>query len=154
MIDYNELTGSIPTEVGLLTELTSLGLCKRLFSVLLVCFEIKQIHSFFASNLFSLIFSHIILIASNELTGSIPTEVGLLTELVGSLSLCKRLFSVSLVCFETNQIHSFFASNLFSLIFSHIILTDINELTGSIPTEVGLLTELTRLRLGKHFISI
>ena len=35
------LIGSIPTEIGLLTELTSLELCKRLFPVLLVCFEIK-----------------------------------------------------------------------------------------------------------------
>ena len=35
------LIGSIPTEVGLLTELTSLDLGKQLFSVLLVCFEIK-----------------------------------------------------------------------------------------------------------------
>ena len=53
------LIGSIPTEVGLLTELTSLRLSKRLFSVLLVCFEIEQIHSSFASNSFSIIFSHI-----------------------------------------------------------------------------------------------
>ena len=85
MIDYNELTGSIPTEVGLLTVLSNLGLGrKQLFSVLLVCFEIKHIHSFFASNLFSLIFTNIILLASNELTltGSIPTEVGLLSNLV------------------------------------------------------------------------
>ena len=39
VLDKNELSGSIPTEVGLLTELTSLVLCKQLFSVLLVCFE-------------------------------------------------------------------------------------------------------------------
>ena len=148
MTGDNKLTGSIPTEVGLLTELINLELCKRLFSVLLVCFEIKQIHSFFASNLFSLIFSHIILIASNELTGSIPTEVGLLTELT-SLGLCKRLFSVLLVCFEIKQIYLSFASNLFSLIFSRITLIDDNELTGSIPTEVGLLSNLVQLDLGK-----
>ena len=42
MIAWNELTGSIPTEVGLLTELTSLGLCKRLFSVLLLHFEKRR----------------------------------------------------------------------------------------------------------------
>ena len=53
----------------------------------------KHIHSFFASNLFTLIFSPIMLIDSNEVTGSIPTEVGLLTELT-YLSLCKQLFSV------------------------------------------------------------
>ena len=107
--------------------------------------------SFFASNLFFHIFPHIILIASNELTltGSIPTEVGLMTELT-SLVLSERLFSVLLVCFETKHIHSFFASNFFSLIFFHIILVDSNKLTGSIPTEIGLLTKLTNVRLGKR----
>ena len=100
------LIGSIPTEVGLLTELTSLELCKQLFSVLLVSFETKQIHSFSASNLFSLLLSHIILIASNKLTGSIPTEVGLLTELT-SLGLCKQLFSVLIVCMLRDKTDSF-----------------------------------------------
>ena len=150
MIAYNKLTGSIPTEVGLLTELTGLDFGKRLLSVLLLCSETKQI-SCLLLTFFSLIFSHIILIDYNELTGSIPTEVGLLTELsyldLGS----KQLFSVLLVCFETKHIHSFFASNLFSLIFPNIILLASNELTltGSIPTEVGLLTELIQLNLCK-----
>ena len=59
---YNTgLIGSIPTEIGLLTKLTSLRLGKRLFSVLLLCFEMKHIHLFFASNLFSLFFSHILI---------------------------------------------------------------------------------------------
>ena len=37
----NELTGPIPTEIGLLTELTWLDLGKRLFVVILLCFETK-----------------------------------------------------------------------------------------------------------------
>ena len=45
MIDSGSLTGSIPTEIGELTGLTSLGLGKQLFSVLLVYFETKQILS-------------------------------------------------------------------------------------------------------------
>ena len=39
-------------------------------------------------------------LSGTGLIGPIPTEVGLLTELIG-LELCKWLFSVSLVCFET-----------------------------------------------------
>ena len=39
----NKLTGPIPTEIGLLTDLTWLQLGKRLLSVLLSCFETKQI---------------------------------------------------------------------------------------------------------------
>ena len=53
-----------------------------LFIILLLCFETEHIHLFSASNLSSLIFSRIFLIASNELTVSIPMEVGLLTDLV------------------------------------------------------------------------
>ena len=104
---------------------------------------------FFASNLFSLYSSQINLIAYNGLTGSIPTEVGLLTELI-MLGFGKHLFPVLLVGFETKQIHSFFASNLFSLFFSHIILIDSNELTGSIPMEVSLMTTLTALGLSRN----
>ena len=41
----------------------------------------NKTYLFRASNLFSLIFSRIIVIAENELTGPIPTEVGSLTTL-------------------------------------------------------------------------
>ena len=44
-IGGNELTGSIPTEVGSLTELTQLELGTQLFSVVLFCFETKHIRS-------------------------------------------------------------------------------------------------------------
>ena len=39
------LIGSIPTDVGLLTKLTELSLGKHFLSVLPVCFQTKQIHS-------------------------------------------------------------------------------------------------------------
>ena len=45
IIDENELTGSIPTEVGSLTKLTQLELGTQLFSVVLFCFETKHIRS-------------------------------------------------------------------------------------------------------------
>ena len=131
------------------------ALRQNIFVLCVLCFTIMicdKIGSFFASNLFSLIFSHIILIASNEFTGSIPMEIGLSTKLT-SLGLSKWLFSFVLVCFDTKETRLFFASNLFSLIFSHIILIDYNHLTGSIPTEVGLLTELTGLWLSKRLFS-
>ena len=40
-IDGNELTGPIPTEISLLTDLMTLYLGKRLFVVILLCFETK-----------------------------------------------------------------------------------------------------------------
>ena len=42
-----------------------------------------------------------------------------------------------------NKTNSFYGSNFVPMILSHEIVTDTNKLTGSIPTEVGLLTELT-----------
>ena len=94
---------------------------------------------------FSLIFSQINLIAENGLTGSIPTKVGLLTELM-DFNLCKCLFSVLLLLLMKDE---FYTSNFFSLTFSHITLIGSNELTGSIPTEVGSLTLLEYLHLCK-----
>ena len=120
--------------------------------VLLLCFEMKHIHSFFASNLFSLIFPRIILIASNELTGSIPTEFGLLTELTKT-DLGKWLFFVLLVGFGTKCTRSLLLTMFLWLIFNPIV-TGNNKFTGSIPTEVGLLTELTDLRLCKRLFSV
>ena len=68
-LESNELTGSIPSEIGLLTSLNSLNF------------------------------------AINELIGSIPSEIGLLTSL-------EELY----LCY--------------------------NALTGTIPSEIGLLTSL------------
>ncbi|KAI8822813.1 hypothetical protein BJ741DRAFT_86809 [Chytriomyces cf. hyalinus JEL632] len=76
----NQLTGTIPTELGQLTSLTQLYL------------------------------------SSNQLTGSIPTELGRLTSL-NTLSLSS------------------------------------NQLTGSIPTELGRLTSLKTLRLASNRLS-
>ena len=44
-IDENDLTGSIQTEIGSLTELTEINLSKELFSILLLCLKTKQIRS-------------------------------------------------------------------------------------------------------------
>ena len=91
----------------------------------------------------------------NLLTGSIPTEVGLLTDLT-TLDLSKHFISIYLLCFETKSVINStlltFSCGFISFYVS--IVTDSNELTGSIPTEVGLLSDLSILKLGKHFISV
>ncbi len=79
-LDVNELTGSIPPELGTLTNLTALGLF------------------------------------TNELTGSIPEELGTLTNLT-------------------------------------FLDLGTNELTGSIPVELGNLTGLTALYLDNTLLS-
>jgi len=76
-LSFNQLTGSIPPEIGNLTNLTYLSL------------------------------------SNNQLTGSIPPEIGNLTNLTE-------------------------------------LRLDINQLTGSIPPEIGNLTNLTRMDLGRN----
>ena len=98
-IDGNELTGSIPTETGLMTALTHFYLSKHFISIFLLCFETKRIRSLILTiSLF--FFSHIILIASNELTGSIPTEIVFLPNLT-QLQLSEQYISILLLYFET-----------------------------------------------------
>ena len=75
----NELTGSIPTEVGSLTTLDYLNFGKQLFSVLLLYFETRQICFFMFLTILLLLFH----IADNELKGSIPNELGSLIYLQG-----------------------------------------------------------------------
>jgi hypothetical protein len=74
IIGSNDLAGPIPSELGLLTELTELGLRKSFLSFYLFSLCYEYIHS-----LAWMIFW---IIAANDLTGLIPSElVGLLTEL-------------------------------------------------------------------------
>jgi hypothetical protein len=65
--DGNSLTGSLPTELGALTKLTNLSMCK--------CNEQVEVMKRRVS--------HFVLLppASNSLTGSLPTELGALSEL-------------------------------------------------------------------------
>ena len=90
MIDQNELTGSIPTEIFLLTKLTGLNFCKRLAIFLFCCYAFKKklIRSMHLT-----FFSPLIPTDKNNMTNSIPTEIGILTNLK-ALYLCKRLFTV------------------------------------------------------------
>ena len=87
----------------------------------------------------------------NELTGTIPTDIGLLTKLsTGLLNLGKLLFSVSLIYFKPKKIYTFYASNLLSPLLFHI--AD-NELKGSIPNELGSLVYLQVLDFGMYILS-
>jgi Leucine-rich repeat (LRR) protein len=86
-LGWNQLTGSIPSEIGILTNLTGLSLY------------------------------------NNQLTGSIPPEIGNLTNLE-SLSLW---------------------GNCYSIEYTTEINLSISGLTGEIPPEIGNLTNLNRL---------
>ena len=83
---FNALTGSLPNEIGLLPSLKIFWGCKCQlgFSILILkqigkCSNIISHYSIF---LFVLYLIYIIIfIANNIFTGTIPSEIGLLTEL-------------------------------------------------------------------------
>jgi hypothetical protein len=76
-IDYNHLSGSIPTEIGVLTELTYLNLSK--YDGCLRSFR-AQIASGLSSHVKTAL-SPFRFIGSNYLSGSLPTEIGILLDL-------------------------------------------------------------------------
>jgi hypothetical protein len=86
-----------------------------------------------------------LILDDNDLTGPIPSELGLLTTLttirLGKFSSC-HCFLISFLCYE----YTLICFDAF-----YFILDD-NDLTGPIPVELGLLTTLFGLGLGKSFL--
>ncbi len=102
-LDFNNLTGTIPPEIGNLSQLTYLNLC------------------------------------GNQLFGSIPAEIG-------------NLVNLWLLDLGQNDLSGTIPTQLESLTMLHILhLTD-NELSGQIPTELWGLGNLTVLSLSFNFL--
>ena len=55
---------------------------------------------------------------------------------------------------DSNELTGSIPTEVGLLVSSLIIMIDNNAMADSIPTEVGFLTNLTELYLSKHFISI
>ncbi len=100
-LDQNQLTGSIPSEIGSLTNLIELYL------------------------------------AENQLTGSIPSEIGSLTNL--------EIFDLN-----ENELTGSIPLEIGDLINLEYLYLDQNQLTGSIPSEIGSLTNLIELYLAEN----
>ena len=92
------------------------------------------------------------MIAKNKLTDSIPTQIGLLANLITTTNLGRRLFYVkpSVTFIKRQIINLMFPSKSF---FLSNVMVD-NELTDSIPIEVGSLTTLDDLKFGKKLSSV
>ena len=121
-LTFNDLTGSIPPEIELLTNLTYLNL------------GYNQLIGPIPSEIGNLTNLTGLSLNDNLLTGSIPSEIGNLTNLTG-LSL------------YDNQLTGSIPSEIWNLTnLTRLSLQD-NQLTGSIPIEIGNLTNLTYLTL-------
>ena len=118
----NQLTGAIPTEIGGLTKLTWLLLNEN------------QLTGAIPSQIGSLTELTRLLLSGNQLTGAIPSQIGSLTKLTRLL-------------LSGNQLTGAIPSQIGSLTELYELLLNENRLTGAIPSQIGSLTELIWLRL-------
>ncbi|NOY36863.1 MAG: T9SS type A sorting domain-containing protein [Chlorobi bacterium] len=124
-LEENQLAGSIPTEIGNLTNLSVLRLYNSQISGLIPS-EIGNL-----TNLTFLDFN------SNQLTGSIPVEIGNLTNL-------------EFLDFSNNQFSGSIPPEIGNLLNLETLVFDRNQLSGSIPSTIGNLTKLVRLHFGNN----
>ena len=142
----NQLTGNIPPEIGILTNLTGLFLSYNYLrgeipSEIGNLRNLTELHLGHnglqgeippeIGNLANLTY---LSLWDNELTGSIPPEIGNLNNLI--------FLSIS-----ENKINGQIPLELGNLIHLNSLGLFNNELTGSIPSEIGNLTNLTYLGL-------
>ncbi len=147
----NGLFGSIPKEVGYLTNLTNLNLYWN------------QLTGSIPSQLGNLINLEYLNLGENQLTGSIPLELSFLSNLV-EISLRENQLTGSIPSVLGNLNNLVFL-DLYGNDLTHEIPTEIgnlinlnklylynNQLTGEIPLEIGNLTNLNSLKLsGNQF---
>jgi hypothetical protein len=114
------VSGTIPTEIGLLKNLVQIGMSfNDLYST--IPSEIGQLNALSSLS-----------INNNDLTGSIPTEVGLLTNL-------------DFLDISNNFITGTIPSEIGEMTSLEILWLYINSLGGSIPSEIRHLTSLKRV---------
>ena len=124
-LNSNHLTGSIPPELGNLTNLASLDLSGN------------QLTGSIPAELGNLTNLKILYLYNNQLSGAIPPELGNLTNLI-----YLRLFNNPLTGSIPAELGNL--TNLTSLDLRS------NQLTGSIPPELGTLTNLIYLGLNQN----
>jgi Leucine-rich repeat (LRR) protein len=125
---FTRLTGTLPTELGLMTALNSLFLQGNQLNGTL-CTELGLMSALTYLDL-----------SANELNGTLPTELGLMTAL-------------TYLDLSDNQWTGTLPTELGLMIALNDLSLDENELTGTLPTELGLMTSLTSLSLDNNHLA-
>ena len=120
VLDVNQLSGTIPAELGNLTSLTSLFL------------GANQLSGTIPVELGNLTRLEHLLLGFNQLSGTIPVEIGNLT----------RLISLDL---QDNQLSGTIPAGIGNLPRLTALSLSDNQLSGTIPAELGNLTHLAYL---------
>ena len=151
-LQHLQLTGTIPAELGSLTNLTHLYLYRNQLSGKIPS-ELGSLTNLLRLNL-----------SGNQLSGEIPAELGSLTNLT-YLRLHENQLSGkipaelgSLTNLETlalggNQLSGEIPAELGSLTNLEALFLGVNQLSGEIPAELGNLTNLTHMYLQENRLS-
>jgi len=134
-LSYNQLTGSIPAELGNLTNLQELSL------------YYNQLTDSIPAELGNLTNLRELSLYYNQLTGSIPAELGNLTnlqelyldgnQLTGSIPAeLGNLTNLQELYLSYNQLTGNIPAELGNLIYLELLSLESNQLTGSIPVEL------------------
>ncbi|MFK5968527.1 MAG: hypothetical protein QM487_00135 [Candidatus Marithrix sp.] len=124
-LSNNQLSGPIPSELGNLILLTDLYLSGN------------QLTGSIPSELGNLLQLRNLGLSNNQLTGTIPSELGNLTQLTG-------------LYLSNNQLTGSIPSELGNLTQLTVLYLYNNQLTGSIPSELGNLTQLVWMKLSNN----
>jgi hypothetical protein len=127
-LDLNQLSGSIPPELGNLSNLEILGL------------YINQLSGSIPPELGNLSNLEYLYLDSNQLTGSIPPELG-------------NLSNLEYLYLDSNQLTGSIPPELGNLSILRDLVLIHNELSGSIPPELGDLSILRYLVLSDNQLS-
>ncbi len=154
-LNANNLTGSIPVEIGNFPELQFLSLGQ---SFCVGCVTLNEITGTIPSSITSLTKLSGLYLARNSLTGSLPPQIGNLTNLTtldvgfnllsGSLpSSLYNLINLTELDLWFNQFTGPLSPSIGNLKELVILFLRDNQFTGAIPMEIGNLTNLQVLYL-------
>ena len=148
-LTWNNLTGSIPPELGNLSRLDILNLSSNhltgpippelgnLSSISVLALPHNSLTGSIPPELGQLTNLEFLNLGDNDLTGAIPTELGQLTNLQHLL-------------LHFNDLTGAIPTELGQLTNLELLRLWVNGLTGAIPTELGQLTNLEFLNLGNN----
>lgn len=127
-LGINQLSGTVPTEIGNLTNLTNLTLSKN---------ELGGTLPAVISNLTSLVN---LSLNDNQFTGPIPAEIG-------------NLINVTFLTLSGNQVSGSLPPEIGNMSSLEELRLSLNNLDGPLPVEIGNLTNLTNLSLENNQFS-